>query len=311
MAEENRQINAFRNEGDLKVVLGTTYKKQIENYFGDEKKALAFLSSVVAATQRLPELLRCTPVSVINSFMVMAQLGFMPSGVSGEAYVLPYRNKGVLEAQFQLGYQGLVTLFYRSGVKDIAAEIVYEKDFFEVENGKITHRPDVFAKDRGAAKGAYVIVRLPGGGSVTKAMSKDEILDIGKKFSKSFGGSFSPWEPKNDPQLWMWKKTVLKQVAKLVPKNESIAHAIAEDNKDSVIADRLDAAKKESESLSMGSLLEKNHDSKNGGDGIPGGKEAGKAKGKKAAEEGEDSAADAEGSQAQDEEGFGQQLTIT
>jgi recombination protein RecT len=302
MADETRQITAFRNEGDLKVVLGTTYKKQIENYFGDEKKALAFLSGVVAATQRLPELLKCSPVSVINSFMVMAQLGFMPSGVSGEAYVLPYKNKGVLEAQFQLGYQGLVTLFYRSGVKDIAAEIVYEKDFFEVENGKITHRPDVFAKDRGAAKGAYVIVRLPGGGSVTKAMSKEEILDIGKKFSKSFGGGYSPWDPKNDPQLWMWKKTVLKQVAKLVPKNESIAHAIAEDNKDSVIADRLEAAKKESESLSMGSLLK--HDSKNGGDGVPAGeKEAGKAKGKKAADKGQDDARDAEGDEASDEKG--------
>lgn len=249
-------IRKFESEGDLKTVLATQYQKTIINYFGDEKKALAFLSGVVSAVQRLPELMDCTAPSVINSFMTMAQLGFMPSNVSGEAYVLPYKKGGVLEAQFQLGYQGLVTLFYRSGVKDITAEIVYEKDKFERINGAIHHTPDFFSDDRGEPKGAYVIIRLPNGGVVSKIMSKSEILEIAQKFSKSYGASFSPWKEGSDPQLWMWKKTVLKQCAKLVPKNETIVHAIAEDNKDSVIQDRLDAAAKESGGLKMGSLLE-------------------------------------------------------
>lgn len=245
----------FGKEIVLKDVIAKNYMKQITNYFGDDKKAMAFLSGVVAATQRLPELLECKGVTVINSFMTMAQLGFMPSSVSGEAYVLPYKNKGVLEAQFQLGYQGLVTLFYRSGVKDISAEIVYDNDKFKFVNGKIEHEPDVFSDDRGKAKGAYVIVTLGNGGSVNKVMSRKEILEIGEKFSKSWSTSFSPWKETNDPQLWMWKKTVLKQVAKLVPKNEMIVRAINEDNKDSVISERLDAARTESTSLSMGALI--------------------------------------------------------
>lgn len=250
-------ITQFKTETDLKTVLATHYIKQINNYFGDEKKSLRFLSGVVSAVQRNPKLLACKPMSVINSFMIMAQLELMPSDVSGEAYVIPYKD----EAQFQLGYQGLVTLFYRSGVKEIITEIVYEKDKFTYKNGVVRHTPDVFADDRGKAKGAYAIVKLSGGGVLSKVMSAKEILDIGKKFSKSFNSDYSPWDSKNDPQLHMWRKTVLKQIAKLVPKNEAIVKAIDTDNKDSIIADRLEAATEESESLTMGNLL-KNGDKK-------------------------------------------------
>lgn len=257
------QIQAFDKPDDLKVVLFSQHMKQINNFFRDEKDALKFLSSVVADVQKNPALLDCEPVTVINSYMTMAQLGLMPSGVSGEAYVLPYKKGGNRTiAQFQLGYQGLVTLFYRAGVREIVAEIVYEKDKFSVVNGKIQHEADFFAP-RGEAKGAYVIVTLQAGGQVSKVMSKEEILEIAKKFSKSYSGDFSPWNEKHDPQKWMWKKTVLKQCAKLVPKNETIYKAIAEDNEDSEFAGRLTNAKKESDDIKMGALLKAPHDIKN------------------------------------------------
>ena len=61
-------------------------------------------------------------------------------------------------------------------------------------------------------------------------MGKEDILAIGKKFSKSYDSNYSPWNESNDPELWMWKKTCLKQVAKLVPKNERLLKAIDYDN---------------------------------------------------------------------------------
>jgi recombination protein RecT len=122
--------------------------------------------------------------------MKMAELGLYPSNTSGQAYVLPYKNsqKGLYEAQFQLGYQGLVTLFYRSGVKAIRSEIVREGDEFGFINGVIRHTYNVFdpTRHKKPAIGAYVIVELPTGGEVHKAMGKEEILNIGKKFSKSY-----------------------------------------------------------------------------------------------------------------------------
>lgn len=258
MSNDTKQIAAFKNEGDLKNLLATQYIKQINNYFGDNKMALKFLSGVMSSVQRTPKLLECSPDSLINSFMTMAQLELMPSGISGEAYVLPYNSKTKgMEAQFQLGYQGLVTLFYRAGVRSIVAEIVYANDKFSITNGVISHEYDAFDDDRGKAKGAYAIVELQAGGKVSKTMSEKEILTIAKKFSKSYGG-FGPWSEDQDPQKWMWRKTVLKQVAKLVPKNETIFKAIAEDNKDSIIGDRLEPAKVESEKMKMGSLLKKN-----------------------------------------------------
>lgn len=265
------QIN---NENDLKKLLASEYKAQINNYFGDEKKALRFLSSVVAAVQRNQTLLECTPVSLVNSFITMAQLNLMPSDVSGEAYVLPYNNSKkivedgkekwvkVKEAQFQLGYQGLVTLFYRSGVASLVAEIVYKADEFEMINGQITHRVDPF-NDRGEPVGAYVIATLTNGEKMTKAMSKKEILDIATKFSRSAGSKNSPWDPKNDPQLWMWRKTVLKQLAKILPKNEAILNAIAKDNEDSNIAERKAKAETITNKLTMGAIQKQYGEDKN------------------------------------------------
>lgn len=267
VAVERKKLTAlptnFRGIGDLKMVINDLYLKQIENFLSDKNQAMRFVSGMVAAVQRNPKLLECTPISLMNSFVTMAQLQLMPSDISGEAYVIPYNNTKkidgkfvkVMEAQFQLGYQGLVTLFFRSGVKDIVAELIYEKDKFSYTNGVIKHKPDIFADDRGKVKGAYSIVRLGTGGVASKVMSKKEILGIAEKFSKSYKSDSSPWDPDNDPQGWMLRKTVLKQIAKLVPKNEVIVKAIDEDNKDSIIADRLESAKEESEGLTMGNLL--------------------------------------------------------
>lgn len=256
----------FKSELDLKATLAGEYRKQIENYFGDPQKALEFLSGVVADVQRLPALLECTPATLINSYIVMAQLKFMPSKVSGEAYVLPYKNHGRMEAQFQLGYQGIVTLLYRAGSQSVVAEIVRKADTFKLVNGSIYHEVDPLKtrEERGEPIGAYAIITTQTGGKVEKFMRSEEVLSLAKKFSKSFDSEYSPWKEKNDPEGWMWRKTVLKQAAKLAPKNETLNFAIAEDNKESVIQDRIDTAAKESGGLKMGALLEGSKQEKHG-----------------------------------------------
>ena len=81
-------------------------------------------------------------------------------------------------------------------------------------------------------------------------MSKDEILKY-KEFSQSANAKeqwqrdSSPWNEKNDPELNMWKKTVLKQLAKILPKNEDIFKAIDQDNQESDIKEYIDEKIKE------------------------------------------------------------------
>ncbi len=86
------EILPFASGEDLKKTLANEYYKQINNFFGDNDRSMRFLSGVMAAVQRNSKLLECTKISVVNSFMTMAQLGLMPSDVSGEAFVIPYSN---------------------------------------------------------------------------------------------------------------------------------------------------------------------------------------------------------------------------
>jgi recombination protein RecT len=266
------QLTTLQNETDLKLFLQKNYMAQIKNFMGDEKRALKFLSSMMADMQRNPKLKECVPMTVINAYMVMAQLGFMPSGVSGEAYVIPYANnrkvgeryEKVLEAQFQLGYQGLVTLFYQAGVSKISSGIVREKDKVEIVNGLVRHEVDfrLSNSERGAPIGAYAIAVFRGEETSVYMNAKD-IIAHAKKFSKSYDetGKYSPWNPENDPELWMWKKTCLKQ-SKLLPKNEILNKAIALDNEDSTISDIKNKELLESDSLRMGKFLKNEKENK-------------------------------------------------
>ncbi len=54
----------------------------------------------------------------------------------GQAYLIPYNNKGAMECQFQIGYKGLIDLSYRNPqMQIISAQVVYENDEFEYELG--------------------------------------------------------------------------------------------------------------------------------------------------------------------------------
>lgn len=261
----DKEIKPFHSEKDLKVFLAENYINQINNFFGDKNKALRFLSSVMADVQRNPKLLTCTPSSVINAYMTMAGLGFMPSGVSGEGYVLPYNIGGTMTAQFQMGYQGLVTLFYQAGVEKIASDIVRKNDKTSFIDGELKHEIDLSlsSEERGEIVGVYTRVKFRGEETV-RYMNVKDIYAHGKKFSKSYDpkGKYSPWNIDNDPEFHMGRKTVLKQHGKLLPKNKNINRAIALDNKDSIIADRLEPATVESKSLKMGNLLKNGKETK-------------------------------------------------
>ena len=69
-----------------------------------------FTRMALSAINNTPELADCTPMSFIAALMNAAQLGMEPNTPLGQAYLIPYRNKGTLECQFQLGYKGLIWL---------------------------------------------------------------------------------------------------------------------------------------------------------------------------------------------------------
>lgn len=253
MTEKNKNSNTQQMSivDNLTLGLQKEHEKAITNFFKkDQDKVMKFLSSVKYCLKSVPELSGCTRDSLFDAFMCCAEFELYPSKVSGEAYILPYKGK----AQFQLGYQGIITILYRAGIKKISSEVVYKNDVFEYETGlepKLIHKPQIFG-DRGEAIGVYAVAVLPSGEKQFKVLSKEDVMKF-KEFSKSKDSTFSPWNAKNDPELSMWKKTAIKQLTKFLPKNEDIFKAIELDNKDSRINEAKDLL--ENSNLKVGDLL--------------------------------------------------------
>lgn len=213
-----------------------TIQSLIKDMSGEIAKALPsaitperFTRMVLSALSSNPALGSCTPKSFLGAMMQAAQLGVEPNTPLGQAYLIPYRNHGTMECQFQLGYKGLLDLAYRSGDVDIvAAHCVHENDEFDYEYGlepKLKHKPA--RKDRGAITYVYAMFRTKQGGFGYDVMSVDDIIEFAKKYSKSAGNDSSPWKTSFEE---MAKKTVLKRVLKLAPlSSEFIRGEIADE----------------------------------------------------------------------------------
>ena len=79
-------------------------KQNIEGIVGKDN-AVRFISSVVSAVQTNANLAQCTNRSILSAALLGQALNLTPSPQLGMFYMVPYENKGVKEAQFQLGYR--------------------------------------------------------------------------------------------------------------------------------------------------------------------------------------------------------------
>lgn len=213
-----------------------TLKQWVAKMSGQIKNALPanitperMMRIALTALSKDAKLSGCTPESFMGALLTSAQLGLECNTPLGQAYLIPFWNskKSCLETQFQLGYQGLIDLCYRTGqYKKIVARVVYEGDDFDYSYGldeQLIHRP----KER-SEKPIYVyaLYELKNGASAFEVMSWKAIEAHAKKYSQSVQkGYMSPWS--TDPES-MAKKTVLKKVLKYAPKAVESAELIAE-----------------------------------------------------------------------------------
>lgn len=187
-----------------------------------------FTRIALTAVSANPQLAQCTPSSFLGAMMTSAQLGMEVNTPLGQAHVLPYRNKGVLEAQFIMGYKGLIDLAYRSGeVEIIQAQVVYENDEFTCEYGlepKLVHKPA--DSNRGEPVKVYAMFKTKNGGYGFEVMSMDDVRQHAAKYSKAYNSGFSPWKTNFEE---MAKKTVLKRVLKYAPLKSDFVRAAVQD----------------------------------------------------------------------------------
>jgi recombination protein RecT len=180
----------------------------------------------VKKSEKMQQAFLNNPASLFASILLCAELGLNPSADVGEFYFLPFGSK----ITPILGYKGVINLILRSGeISKLWSEIVYQDDEFEYELGlepKLVHKPNHERTNKNI-KYVYAVAKLTNGETMFKVMSKKEIMEIVEmsKYPNSLYGS------NKDPQGWMHKKTVIKQLSKTLPKDYYGKRGISVDDK--------------------------------------------------------------------------------
>lgn len=94
-----------------------SYQKLINNTIKDPNRARRFVSAIVSAVAVNPALQECTPQTILSGALLGESLNLSPSPQLGQYYLVPFKDKknDCTNAQFVLGYKGLVQLALRSG----------------------------------------------------------------------------------------------------------------------------------------------------------------------------------------------------
>lgn len=213
------------NPKKLKGVVGTTTLKSMIN---DERtknkfkellgnKAAGFLTSLLNTTNGNAQLQEAEPQSILKAGAIAATLDLPIDPNLGFTYVVPYKrkykdNRGNWqeknEAQFQLGYKGFIQLAIRTGqYKKINVTELYEGQFesYDPITDELKYNLDGKISDEVTHYIAYF--QTTNGFEKYNVMSKEEVREHAKKFSKTFLKSSSSWQTNFDS---MAKKTVLK-----------------------------------------------------------------------------------------------------
>ncbi|KES10693.1 Recombinational DNA repair protein (RecE pathway) [Snodgrassella alvi SCGC AB-598-O02] len=178
-----------------------------------DKNAASFGTSIMQIVNNNHMLLEAEPMSIFNAACMAATLNLPINNNLGFAYIVPYKNSrtGKVEAQFQLGYKGLIQLAQRSGqFERLVSLAVYsaqlvEKDLINGFKFDWSIEPD----EKEQPIGFYAYFKLINGFTAELYMSKDQIDKHAKRYSQSFRKNSGVWADN-------YEQMALKTVTKLL-----------------------------------------------------------------------------------------------
>lgn len=228
VAERTEEDNAVARTRELRAKVDRMLPEFTKALLKDERKAAQLVRDAHTVISTVPKILECSPSSFLGALMTCAQLS-LRVGVLGEAYVLPYRSgrDGGYNAQFVIGYKGIVKLAHRSKmIASISFRPIFENDVFDCDygTGAISHRPTLKGEP-GAAYAYYALVSYKDGGRDFYVMSREQALAFRDRHASGKGAS-SPWILYFDE---MAGKTCLKQLAKFMSLGTDLATALVAD----------------------------------------------------------------------------------
>jgi recombination protein RecT len=222
------------NQG-IKNVLTTlkAREKQLKSALPKYITVERWIGIVSRSIQNNPKLLQCTEKSLYSCIFQAAQLGLECDGVMHEAYLIPYKVKGVEVVTLIPGYPGYLKLVRNSGqLASIATAAVWKKDLFEFEYGTdsyLKHIPSPDPPEENEQPIAfYCVARLKDGSKQFEVMwpwQVNRIRDNSSAYKNAvaYKRTDTPWIEHYDEQ---GRKTALIRVCKMLPKSTEMARAI-------------------------------------------------------------------------------------
>ena len=231
-AAPNTDTRVARREG-LDLV-----KHELELRVDDIRKVLPpsmnvdrFTRVSLIAIAKNPDLLKCTPKSLITSIIEAAEVGLEPTGSLNRAWLVPFRKnqQSPQEAQLMIGYQGYADLM-RLGDdrRRVVMEVVYEGDHFKVVKGtetpRIEHEPAYLTEDPTKITHAYAILFYPDGTNQFEVMTRSQIELVRAKSRQRNGPAWT------EGYAQMCRKSAGRRLSNYVPLTAEAAAAIARDD---------------------------------------------------------------------------------
>lgn len=247
MTNQNQQVAKQQDKFPIKTLFESpNVKQKLQELLN--KNAATFTTSVLQIVNSNSMLRNAEPMSVFNAACMAATLNLPLQNGLGFAYIVPYsRNvkvngewQKITEAQFQLGYKGLIQLAQRSGqFKRLVAVPVYEKQLLSEDpiNG---YEFDWKQKPEKGEKpiGYYAYFKLLNDFTAELYMTDQDIQEHAERYSQSYRDFINPKDPKKKPKSTVWVdnfdqmaiKTVLKLLlSKQAPLSVEMQQAVLAD----------------------------------------------------------------------------------
>lgn len=170
------------------------------------KNKTIFVDNLLQIVKQNQMLAGVDPDSIFNAALMATNLNLPFNSNLGFAYILPYGN----QAQFQIGYKGLIQLALNSGqFERIVVEKIYKNTLIKKDpiNGFVFSWDYEPKSPNERPVGYYSFFKLQNGFTAELYMTAEEIHAHAQKYSKSYQRGAGVWASNFDA---MAKKTVLK-----------------------------------------------------------------------------------------------------
>lgn len=176
-----------------------------------KEKASSYMTSVITTVSNNTQLQDAEPSSIILAAAASAALDLPVTPSLGQAAIIPFKTKDGNKAQLQIMVNGWVALAKRSGVLEtLTCEPVYEGELISQDRFHEDYQfIDTGCTDESKIIGYMCYMRETNGFQKTIYWTKEQILEHGKKYSKTFNFANSLW--KTDFKA-MARKTLIKHM---------------------------------------------------------------------------------------------------